>query len=862
VFRDSKHREELKALNKILHSALSADATFDFARILRVPSTQNIKPGYPAECKLISFHPERRYTISDIRRFELSFTSSKDKDLKSETEAEKESSSDKGFSPSKDGKIDLRQFNLSEETIHIIETGDASDYKSRSERDHSVVCRLVLAGATDSEIEDIFRQYPVGDKYHEKGNGERYLELSIEKARKWWREKRKGKQDKYEDILSELDEMLSDTLDLSTSEISKLIDKALKLIVKLKKTDQDRYIKILSDKFDCRQTSLRDDMKRLIQEGGADIQFSGRHFGNIYEVDGYSASGKRKIGYVKDGKFGAFPISTFTIKPKSKLWIDDKEAVNATFQSEKQEIEDIVIERQNWNSIDSFMSVIPSTDMNWSGESRKDVQSVMSIVNSYDVPVQVATRQVGWQVSQASRLTKAEAWHTDKIWVAKELNMDKNGRIEPVKVFYYPMGGSNLIDGKVNYEECSNARFDELKIQAEKLLELNETDVMIPIIGWFHAAFTKRWWLSYSNLRHFPHLNVAGSRGSGKSTLLAIMWSMFGWTGEELLSCNATRFALMRIFSATNSYPTVLDEFKTANMPEWNVSYIREFMRHSYGGMVDQRGRPDQSIVEYHLTTPVCLIGETPFYPLEAAAIERTIPVHMSINAIDTKTELGRKRSQLCEQLQKVDWTGYLPRYIRYLTDIDFEKMKKYSFSDAVEYLLRDVPRRILDNIAAVLFGFRLYELFTHAHIDDEKVMHAVQTIAKRLCGEAGNRGKLAFELALEQMAVMAETGRLLPETHYLIIEDTGEIALRISTCLSEFRRFARETNWTGEVLDDNAYRRQIAEIQEEGRLIVETSKLVRGWQENKARRAVIIQSDENIDLSGFMEEDNIESSE
>jgi hypothetical protein len=79
---------------------------------------------------------------------------------------------------------------------------------------------------------------------------------------------------------------------------------------------------------------------------------------------------------------------------------------------------------------------------------------------------------------------------------------------------------------------------------------------------------------------------------------------------------------------------------------------------------------------------------------------------------------------------------------------------------------------------------------------------------------------------------------------------------LRLSACLSDFRRFARETNWTGEVLDDSAYRRQIAEIHEEGRLIVSTTQSVRGWQgkrDNQARAVIIqVSEDSDVDLSGF----------
>jgi len=568
----------------------------------------------------------------------------------------------------------------------------------------------------------------------------------------------------------------------------------------------------------------------------------GPQFENIYEMDGYDADSERQLGYLKY----EFPqkrfISTFIIKPQNKLWIDGYEAINATFLSETQEIKDVVIERKGWNSPDSFMSVIPSTNMNWSGTDRKDVQAIMSIVDSYDVPTQIATKQVGWQ--------------KENIWVAPNLNIGEDGIITPAEVFYYPMGEHNAIDDIVSYDECNDSHFATLQGLAGKLLELNETDVTIPIVGWFHGAFAKRWWLNHPNLRHFPHVNVSGSRGSGKSTLIEILWRVFGWTGDALMNCSASRFALLRTFSSTNSFPIVLDEYKPSNMPKDRIANLREFMRQSYGGAVDQRGRPDQSIVEYHLTAPICLVGELAFYVSEAAAIERVIPVHTTINAINPETKAGERRSELCYELQQVDWKGYLPRYIRHLLTIDFNAELEHAREDAARYLGdRDVPRRIWDNIAAMIFGLRQYEGFASVTVDDAKVAHAVQTIAHYLCGPTGKRGKLAFEMALEQMAVMAETGRLQYNTHFLINEN-DEVCLRLSACLSEFRRFARETTWTGEVLDDNSYRRQVAEIHDEGRLVVETTQIIRGWQGNwnKRARAVIIDgSASDIDLSGFL---------
>jgi len=725
--------------------------------------------------------------------------------------------------------------------------GDISGYKSQSEADLALCC--LLAFWTDGDRDRIDRLFRQSGLYREKWEREDYRDMTIDAALEqvttYYDGNGNGKsetkqiKDEYSDILNTIEAKLENTDDLSNVEQSERIQETLREVAKLNKSDQARHIKLLAEKFNVSQKALRDDMKALGAKDTAEPD--GRNFGNIYELNGYDAEGNRKLGYLKTEFPLQYMISTFIIEPKSKLWIDGFEAINATFISEHETIEDVVIERKNWNSPERFMDVIPSAKMNWTGE-RKDIQSVMMIASSYDVPTQIAMQQVGW--------------HKDKTWVGPNLNICGDGFLEPVKVFYYPMGGSNVIDNIINYGECDEKHFTELQSHAKRLMELNETDVTIPIIGWFHGTLAKRWWLNHPNLRHFPHLNIAGSRGSGKSTLAEILWQVFGWTGDALVNCSMTRFALLRTFSATNSFPTVLDEFKPSNMPDDRVANIREFMRHSYGGAIDQRGRPDQSIVEYHLTAPICLVGESPYYSLEAAAIERVIPIHMNFNAINPDTEQGKKRAELCWQLQQVDWTGYLPRYIRHLTTIDFDQQVEYAREDAVRYLgERNVPRRIWDNLAAMIFGIRQYESFAGVIVDDSQIEHAVQTIVIYLCGEAGKRGKLAFEMTLEQMGVMAELGKLRYAIHYLVSDEGDQIYLRLSACLSEFRRFARETNWTGEVLDDNAYRRQIAEIYQEGRLVIETSYLIRGWKgnsDNRARAVVIKNDNSDIDLEGF----------
>lgn len=74
-----------------------------------------------------------------------------------------------------------------------IETGhDLSKFQSRSECDFAVVMALLIAGASEEEIEDIFTNYPIGARYREepnaegqiRGGGQRYLALTLNEVKK------------------------------------------------------------------------------------------------------------------------------------------------------------------------------------------------------------------------------------------------------------------------------------------------------------------------------------------------------------------------------------------------------------------------------------------------------------------------------------------------------------------------------------------------------------------------------------------------------------------------------------------------------------------------------------------------------
>jgi transcriptional regulator with XRE-family HTH domain len=581
-----------------------------------------------------------------------------------------------------------------------------------------------------------------------------------------------------------------------------------------------------------------------------------RRYGDVLETEeGYAQVIFKPITGLQLEK-----ISSFLIKPKSRLWIDDYEAVSTDLVTASKrgsatalstgKTYSTIFERHHWNELKLFMGRLPSIDLVWQGK-LPEVQAVMGIVNSYEVPVQKGTRQIGWYNVGSEAEPKL-------IWVAKDINIAKEGFKKTPFVLYCPYTGEMELENAISFRDCDDATFKQQCDLAKELVNLNETNVILPILGWFFAVPFKRHFLNHPDYRHFPHLNIWGTRGSGKSGMAKLLWRMFGYTASDLPSASQTRFALLRMFTSTNSYPICIDEYKPYDMKAGSPEAVRHFMRLSYDGMMDSRGRPDQTLVSYRVVAPVCLIGESPID--ESALMERIIPAIPQPLAIDKEQNEGKQRRELFYQLNETNWEGFFVRYLRYCLSLDF----KSALDDArgsVLYYLQDRPvasDRIFDNLVCCQFGMERFIEFLSLSLDnfDELMKSAIINIVDTLCGDGGARSKLAVETMLEQLSIMAETERLTHGVHYVVNQSDGgqdQIYLRLSACLAEFRRFVRETNFNGEVLSDAAYQRQLRELNQEGRLVCDTSKPTKGWKSGKAQRAVVLfAEEEEIDLSGF----------
>lgn len=160
------------AMSRRLTATIGGDATHDLARVLRVPGTVNCKASR-AMCRLVRVMPRARYDPADIEPFL--------RDLDADPCVIALPRFAEVPAPS------LAELPVSRTIKRLIVAGDADHhYPSRSEADMAVVRALVRSGVQPDAIRALFRAHAIGAKYREKGrSGDRYLGLTIAKARSW-----------------------------------------------------------------------------------------------------------------------------------------------------------------------------------------------------------------------------------------------------------------------------------------------------------------------------------------------------------------------------------------------------------------------------------------------------------------------------------------------------------------------------------------------------------------------------------------------------------------------------------------------------------------------------------------------------
>jgi len=552
-----------------------------------------------------------------------------------------------------------------------------------------------------------------------------------------------------------------------------------------------------------------------------------RFKGEVSELNG------RYHDVARNGELTA--ISSFVIRPSRRIVIDDDEEVvvgDVVCESGL-----VLPERQfpprAFSSRKGLQRILRRPDLQWTGSSA-NLQGIMRLLNAVEVPRTTGTRSIGYCDSL-----------NGPRWVTPQGSLSPLGSERGDDVVYLESGAA--LAEVINFTPVDEETATEAaRGILPRLLELNSSPVVLPIIAWFFAAPLKP--RIQKLCGGFPVLFVWGSPGSGKSSLiLNVFWPMVGVTDPSPFSCTDTEAAINSHLSSTDSVVVFLDEYKPADLPKKNLELLHRFIRRLYKEETVGRGRREGGVVTRRLAAPLCLAGET--RPTEPAIVERIIPAALSKTALENERCL--------KAFEEIKATGphlLAASIVRWLlaqdteTDLDLARTE-------TERLVRgrELPPRIRDHLVVLRLGllhFTGYASAMGVELPDIDIEAAFDGVLEDLLD--GGRGvKSGLDFFLEKLALLAAQEKIRRGTEY-VVTDEGVLALHLQLCHDVYSENWRHQDG-GERLDKKAISRLLRENMDSGGYVRGTQGY--GSFDDGRGRAVLIdlrKASERLDVDGF----------
>jgi hypothetical protein len=534
-------------------------------------------------------------------------------------------------------------------------------------------------------------------------------------------------------------------------------------------------------------------------------------------------------------------LASFIIEPRMRITLDGESERLATLLKTSEAEYPNLFKREAWNSKRQFLAALPSVDLQYYGTD-KDTQAILAMVTSKELPIRRGATVLG---------------RNGDLWVISDGVLSKDGWLENPELVYIP--SEVEFDRRVRYPTPEDET-GLIKRVIPQLLMLNEGKIIFPVLGWFFATpFVPE---IRRRLHHFPLLVVWGTHGGGKSSLLSLLWELFG-VKSELFSATETPFTFLRLFSGTSTIPILIDEFKPFTMKEDETRLLIRFLKRLYDGEIEHRGRPDLSLVAYHLQAPTAIAGEVTPISLESAMVERVIQVNLNPDTLSTHSEYVSAFNELAT----LALGGFAFPYIRWCLSASLDDLMDEART-LLPTVLRDVPPRVRDNALVMTTGLVALKRFAAGYgveIAQEAFRNGITESITELLNELFERGayqEIGLTIFLETLATLAQTKRITHGVHYTTDGVNTRLYIHLPDCLPEFRKFVRETSARVEVLDERAYRRQAREVCERKGYVLNTftNKWFKMYQDEKGEKGKIRSCMEidmeqlPFDTSGFEE--------
>ena len=351
----------------------------------------------------------------------------------------------------------------------------------------------------------------------------------------------------------------------------------------------------------------------------------------------------------------------------------------------------------------------------------------------------------------------------------------------------------------------------ELKEISGDLFRFNTYERTINILGWVGACFLKER-LRQRKIK-LSHLVIAGGAGSGKSeTLEKIIQPIFGLQGSGIGCSGITKFSTLKSTSSTNLLPVIFEEYKPHKLSKIELDLISATLRSTYDYQTSQRGRADQSVVNYMRRSPICLVGESSFD--ETAIKERIVDVQFAKS--DRTAEHTKSYRYLAKHEDQLNFLGKaLLLLVMNMPDEALDKLIQQS----KVFEKMDFETRTILGMSNVYLGIllmkELYESFglnfwAETGLSEKMVQDSIVNNTYNSL-DGSSKVNSAVDLIIQTFDTMALKNKIRPEYDYTVNQSTGELCLRLNLIYDEFTKYIREFNILDvEVLGIRQFTRQL----------------------------------------------------
>lgn len=405
-------------------------------------------------------------------------------------------------------------------------------------------------------------------------------------------------------------------------------------------------------------------------------------------------------------------ISTFVFDPTRLLKgsVDTEDALMGNIRASGHTWASVTFPRKAFSRSDALHRELRIAAWQWLGgdaDTREYLPYLMSLLQAKGLPHTRSVSSLGrhgdvW-VSSAGALTATEVF--DKTTAPK---------------VYFSKTGSEV---KVAYPVPQADELEELKGAVRTLLpKVNRPDAIYGMIGWFFAAAYKPV-LRTIGIR-FPILNVWGTRGSGKtSTVTDVFHPLMGLVDSVGHDSDTTQFVLLALYGATTSIPVAFAEFRQTGMRSTAYRRFLHCLLQSYDTGRDSRGRPDQTVQQYPLTSPFSVDGED--MVADAAARERIVAVNLSPETIKKGTEAFAAFNELIT-LKLNELAG---AYVQFTLAQDVEELWAKASALFDKAFSESMPNRVRRNYSVVVLGLLSYLRFMEEDLSENKEIQFIQSV-------------------------------------------------------------------------------------------------------------------------------------